>query len=117
MEIISTQKFVRTSPRKLRLIADAVRSMAPVTAVSVLAYSGKRASDPLSKVIKSALANATQQGFSQKDMIFKEIQISEGPRLKRGRPISRGMYHPIKKRMSHIRVALTLATASSSKTA
>ncbi len=104
---IATQKFVRTSPRKLRLVADMAKKLGPVRAVEILPYSGKRANEPLQKVIKTAIANAVALGASQKELVFKEIQIGEGPRLKRGNPISRGQWHSIKKRMSHIRVVLT----------
>jgi large subunit ribosomal protein L22 len=59
------------------------------------------------KVIKAALASARERGLSEDSLKFKEIQIGEGPRLKRGRPVSRGQWHPYKKRMSHIKVILT----------
>ena len=106
MDIISTQKFIRMSPRKLRLVADVVRDLKPNRAIETLPHIGKRASGPLAKVIKTAIANAKQKGFSESDLTFKEIQINEGPTLKRGRPVSRGRWHPIMKRMSHIRVVL-----------
>lgn len=67
----------------------------------------KRGSEVLLKVIKSALSNAKQKGLSDDVLLFKEIQIGEGPRLKRGRAASRGRWHPYKRRMSHIRVVLT----------
>ena len=43
---------------------------------------------------------------NEKDLVFKEIQINEGPRLKRGKPVARGLWHSRKKRMSHIRIIL-----------
>jgi len=107
MEIISLQKYVRVTPKKMRFIADAVRMMAPTEAVEKLPFLPKRGSEVLLKVIKSALDNAKQKGISDSDLIFKEIQISEGPRLRRGRAASRGRWHPFKRRMSHIRVVLT----------
>lgn len=84
-----------------------VRKMKPVEATEKLPFVQKRAAGDLAKVIKSAIANAKAQGVADTDLIFKEIQIGEGPRLKRGRPASRGMWHPFKKRMAHIRVVLT----------
>lgn len=110
-EYISTQKYLLESPRKLRLVADMVRKMKPVEATEKLPFVQKRAAGDLAKVIKSAIANAKAQGVADTDLIFKEIQIGEGPRLKRGRPASRGMWHPFKKRMAHIRVVL-VATKS-----
>lgn len=107
MEFKAEQKFILISPRKLRPVADVIRKVSPVTALQVLPNTGKRGAEPLGKVIKAALANAKQKGVGEGDLAFKEIMISEGPRLKRGQPVSRGMWHPIKKRMSHIRVVLT----------
>jgi large subunit ribosomal protein L22 len=103
---ISTQKYIRMSPRKLRLVADLARPLTPEKALEVLPYLGKRAADPIYKVIKSAVANAEQKGANLNQLIFSEIQINEGPRLKRAIAVSRGMSHPITKPMSHIRVVV-----------
>lgn len=105
---ISTQKFLRMSPKKLRVVAHELRKMTPAAAVEVLPYVAKRAAEPIQKTIKSAIANAQMQGAKLEDLVFSEIQIGEGPRLKRGMAASRGRYHPIKKRMAHIRVVLKL---------
>lgn len=106
MDIIATQKFLRMSPRKVRPVVALIRKMDPLKAVEVLPYIGKRPAEPLLKVIKAAIANATQMGIANTELKFKEIQIGEGPTLKRGTPVSKGRFHPIKKRMSHIRVVL-----------
>ena len=106
MEITSTQKFIRLSPRKVRPVVALIKKMTPSKAVEILPFVGKRSAMPLAKVIKTAIANAAQRGIGSEDLVFKEIQIGEGPRLKRGQPVSRGRFHPIKKRMSHIRVTL-----------
>jgi len=106
MEIKSVQKFVKTSPRKLRLVAALAKKMKPTEAIETLPFSRKRAADPLVKVIKTAVANAKERGLKEENLIIKQIQINEGPRLKRGRPASRGVWHPYKRRMSHIRVVL-----------
>ncbi len=103
---ISTQKFIRMSPKKIRVVVAAIKKLSPEKAVEVLPYLGKVAAEPLQKTIKSAIANARMQGAKVEDLIFKEIQIGEGPRLKRGMAASRGRYHQIKKRMSHIRIVL-----------
>ena len=109
-KIIATQKFIRVSPRKVRPVVALIKKMTPVKAVEVLPYVGKKAAEPLVKVIKTAIANATQMGIANGDLRFQEIQIGEGPTLKRGTPVSRGRFHPIKKRMSHIRVVLQTVT-------
>lgn len=115
MEIIATQKYLILSPRKIRPVADVVRKMTPAEALERLPFVGKKAAEPLAKVIRQAMANARNRGFSESDLTFKEIQIGEGPRLKRGRPVSRGQWHPIKKRMSHIRVVLETKTEEKPK--
>jgi large subunit ribosomal protein L22 len=106
MEFKSIQKFVRISPRKLRLVADLIRDLSPIDAVETLPHVQKRAALPLMKVIKTSIANAKQKGISEDTLVFKEIQINEGPRLKRGRPVSRGMWHPYQRKMSHVRIVL-----------
>lgn len=111
MEYISTQKFLLMSPRKLRVIASLAKKMKPADAVERLPFVGRKGGLEIVKTIKSALASARAKGESETDLIFKEIQIGEGPRLKRGRAVSRGQWHPIKKRMSHIRVVLQTANS------
>ena len=106
MEFISTQKFVLTSPRKLREVVYMIKKLKPGEAVQKLPYAGKRAAEPLRKVVMTAIANAKQKDVSEENLIFKEIQIGEGPRLKRFRAGARGRAKPYKKRMSHIRVVL-----------
>lgn len=107
MEFKSEQKFILLSPRKLRPVVRLVKKLVPVKAIEVLKFVNKRGSAELIKVVKSALANAGQKGYMSDSLVFKEVLINEGPRLKRGQPVSRGRWHPIKKRMSHIRVVLT----------
>lgn len=106
MEVIALQKFVKVSPKKMRLVADIARKMTPLSAIEKLPFVVRRGSEVLLKVVKSAMANARQKGASDENLIFKEIQIGEGPRLKRGRAASRGRWHPYKRRMSHVRVVL-----------
>jgi large subunit ribosomal protein L22 len=103
----ATQKFVRMTPRKLRLIADSIRKLTPAQAIEVLPYSARFAADPVLKVVKTAVANARQGGADESKLIFSEVMISEGPALKRGYQVSRGQWHPFKKKMAHIRVVVT----------
>ena len=106
MQYISEQKFLIMSPKKIRPLASLAKKLSPLRAIDVLPFSGKKASEPLVKVIRSAVANARARGASEEALTFKEIRISEGPKLNRGRPVSRGRWHPFAKRMSHIRVIL-----------
>lgn len=106
MQIKSEQKHVLISPRKVRPVADVVRKMSPLVALEKLPFIKKRGSEFILKVLKSALASAKERGLDLNRLVFKEVQITEGPRLKRGQPVSRGRWHAIKKRMSHIRIIL-----------
>lgn len=106
-EFKATQKYLMGSPRKLRQVVALIKKMKPVEAISKLPFAQRRAAEPLTKVIKNAMASARNAGVSETDLIFKEIQIGEGPRLKRGMAASRGRWHAVLKRMSHIRVILT----------
>lgn len=107
MDIKAEQKYILTSPRKLREIVGAVKGTKPVEAYEKLFFVKKRAVQPLRKVIGCAIANAKQAGLNEGDLIFKEIQINQGPGLKRWRAGARGRAKPYKKRMCHIRVLLT----------
>ena len=107
MDVKATQKFVLTSPRKLREVVGVIKKLKPTEAYEKLPYVKKRAAELLRKVIGTAIANARQANLNEADLIFKEIQIGEGPRLKRWRAGARGRAKPYKKRMSHIRVVLT----------
>ena len=104
---IATQKYLIMSPRKIRLVTDLIKKMKPSDAVAKLPFVQKRAADYVSKVIKNAMASAKNAGVSETDLIFKEIQVGQGPTLKRGRAASRGRWAPIQKKMAHIRVVLT----------
>lgn len=108
MLIKAQQKFLRTSPRKLRLVAGLIkRGSRPHDVLSFLPHVQKNAAKPLIKVIKQAIANATNNlSLSVDSLKIKEIQINQGPSYKRGQPVSRGQLHPILKRTSHITVIL-----------
>ncbi|MDO8619366.1 MAG: 50S ribosomal protein L22 [Candidatus Daviesbacteria bacterium] len=107
MEIITIQKFIHTSPRKVRLVADMVRKMEPLKALEVLHFTQKYAARDLSKAIESALASAKQKGLTDGEYRFKSLEINEGPVLKRYRPGSKGRALPFKRRMSHIKIVLS----------
>ncbi len=100
------QKFIHQSPRKLRLVADAIRGMKIAEASDLLKFSSKRASDIILKTLTQAKANIinTNPEVKPETIIVKEIIIEEGPRIKRWRPVSRGMAHSIIKRTSHLKM-------------
>lgn len=108
MLIKAEQKYVRTSPRKLRLVANAIRGVkSPVDAVVYLENIGKRTGEPLAKTLKQAMANAkNNSGLPVDSLTIKELQISGGPIYKRWRIASRRGAHANFKRTSHIRIIL-----------
>lgn len=106
MEFVSTQKFIRMSPKKLRYVADVVRKLKAEEAADKLPFVGRRAGGVLRKAVLVALANARQAGVDTTTLTFKELQINEGPRLKRWQAGSRGRAKPYVRPMSHIRIVL-----------
>lgn len=112
----ATQKYLIMSPKKIRPVVALIRKMKPADAVAKLPFVQRRAGAEIAKVIKSALASAKNQGVGETELVFKEIQVMEGPRLKRGIAVSRGQWHPIKKKMSHIRVVLKTTKSQNEKT-
>lgn len=107
MDIKATQRYLIASPQKVREVAALIKKLSPSDAVARLPFLAKRASLPLGKVVKSAIANAKQKNLKEENLIFKEIQINQGPKLKRWRTGARGRVKPYEKKMSHIRVVLT----------
>jgi large subunit ribosomal protein L22 len=106
MLFLAEQKFLLTSPKKIRPIANMAKKLTPAKALEALPFVGNKGAELLKKVIASAVANAKAKGASEETLTFKEILINEGPRLKRGMAGAHGRWKPIKKRMSHIRVVL-----------
>jgi large subunit ribosomal protein L22 len=107
MDIVAEAKNIRMGPRKVRLVAKDLRGKNPEQALESLKYSAKASALPLSKVIKSAMSNATNNlKLDSKDLVIKEVRVNEGATLKRFQPRSRGMAHPVLKRTSHIKVIL-----------
>jgi large subunit ribosomal protein L22 len=108
-------KNYRQSPRKVRLVADAIRGKKVNDAITTLNFMPKRAADPVKKVVESALANAKSNGVSTDDLIVKEILVDDGPTMKRWMPRARGSASPIRKRTSHIKIVLGTIQARNPK--
>lgn len=100
-------KNYRQSPRKVRLVADAVRGKSVANALDVLSFIPKRAALPLEKLLASAAANAKNLDLAVETLVVKELTVDGGATLYRRRPRSKGMANPIRKRTSHITVTLT----------
>ena len=107
MEITTIQKYIHTTPRKLRLVADLIRQMEPNKALDILKITQKAAAKDLSKALETVLANARQAGIDTDKVGFKKIEIDESTKMRRFRAGTRGRAKPYKKRMSHIKIVLT----------
>lgn len=104
----ASARYVRTAPRKVRLVADQVRGMQIDDARSMLRFSPRGAAEDLIKLLDSAAANAeNNHDLIADDLLISEIIVNEGPTLRRFRPRALGRATPINKRTSHISVALT----------
>jgi large subunit ribosomal protein L22 len=107
METKAVAKYIRISPQKARLVVDLVRGKKVGEAKSILQYTRKYAAGIVSKVLKSAVANARQNPDIDENVLYvKEIFVDQGPSLKRWRARAQGRAAAIKKRMSHITVIL-----------
>lgn len=107
MEAVAIQKYIHTSPRKLRLVADAIRKMEPTKALDALRFIPKAAAKDLIAAIKVALANAKQQGLASDKVTFRKVEINEGVKMRRFRAGTRGRVKPYKRRMAHIKIVLS----------
>ena len=107
MEWVATLRYGRISPRKARQVADLVRGMKADDAVALLAYTPKKAADMIKKVLISAIGNASQSTGVDEDKLFvSRISVDEGPIGRRWRARAMGRPARIRKRTSHITVAL-----------
>ncbi|MCK9446814.1 50S ribosomal protein L22 [bacterium] len=95
------------APRKARLVADLVRGKKAEEAQVILNFAIKRASDPILKLLNSALVNAKNtKNVSASDLFISKITVDEGPAGKRVLPKSRGRGEVIKKKTSHVTLVL-----------
>ena len=106
MEAKAITRYIRISPRKLRLVIDAIR-MKPVSdAFSILENLKKKGAELAVKTLKSAQANAKVKKMDESRLYVREIKADGGPSLKRYMPRSMGRADVILKRMSHLTVVL-----------
>ncbi|NWG03673.1 MAG: 50S ribosomal protein L22 [Syntrophaceae bacterium] len=107
MEVKATLKFVRVAPRKARLVADLIRGKGSEEALNILTFTKKAAAKIVIKLLKSAIANATQKKNIDIDRLYiKKITVDQGPTMKRYQPRALGRATLIRKRTSHITIIL-----------
>ncbi len=108
LEAQATQKYLRKSPRKVRLVVDMVRGETVANALKKLKFTNKAATKPVAKVIKSAAANLRdkfqEERLDDQDLKINEIVVNEGATLKRMQPRAMGRANIIRKRTCHIHV-------------
>lgn len=109
-EARAVQRHLRRAPRKVRLVADAVRGSQLNKALKRLEFTKKGSATDVAKVIKSAAANLRDkfqdERFEDEDLIIKTIFVDEGVTLKRIQPAPQGRAHRINKRSCHITVVV-----------
>jgi|AntRauTorckE6833_2_1112554.scaffolds.fasta_scaffold01395_4 large subunit ribosomal protein L22 len=109
-------KNYRQSPRKVRLVADLIRGKKAEDALTLLDFTVKRSSDPLRKLLESAIANAKHNfDIPVNELFIKEIRVDEGPTLKRFRARAFGRASGIKKRTSRVFISLDKTESKDTK--
>ncbi len=106
-EVKAQLNFLRQGPRKVRLVVDLIRGRKVSTALDALSLVNKKASLPILKLLRSAVANA-QHNFSlaMEDLRVAKITVDGGPVLKRWMPKAHGRATPVRERTSHITLVL-----------
>ena len=110
MQARAMAKYIRMSPRKIRRVADLIRGKNVGDAINVLHFTQKSASEPIEKLLRSAVSNMLNVEDSSKvdpdELFVKEIKVDEGVTLKRFRAASMGRAVRIRKRTSHISITV-----------
>ena len=104
----STARYVRITPQKARRMVDLIRGLPAAEAQTVLRFAPQAASEPVGKVLDSAIANAeNNHGMDTGALVVSAAFVDEGPTLKRFRPRAQGRAYRIRKRTSHITVVVS----------
>lgn len=107
MEARAIAKYVRISPRKVNIVLNLIRGKNVKEALSILMFTPKAASEVVTKVLKSAVANAENNHEMNPDNLYvAESYANQGPTLKRFQPHAQGRAFRINKRTSHITVVV-----------
>ena len=100
-------RYVRISSRKVRIVIDLIRGKSVREAEAILRYTPKEATEPVLKLLKSAVANAENNlELNRDDLYVAEVYANQGPTLMRFRARARGRASRIRKRTSHITIVL-----------
>ena len=108
MEAKAHLKYARISPRKVKIVLDLIRGKDVATAMAVLKNTPKSASEYLTKLLRSAVANAENNfNMDASKLYVSECFVCPGPTLKRIRPRAQGRAFRIDKRTSHVTIAVS----------
>ena len=108
MEARAQARYVRVTPMKARRVIDLIRGMQASDAQDVLRFAPQAASEPVGKVLASAIANATNNhAMDARELVVSQAFVDEGPTLKRIRPRAQGRAYRVGKRTSHITVIVS----------
>jgi large subunit ribosomal protein L22 len=103
----ASARYVRVTPQKARRVVDLIRGLPTGEAQALLKFAPQSASDPVGKVLDSAVANAeNNHDLDPSALVITEAYVDEGPTLKRFRPRAQGRAYRIRKRTSHITVVV-----------
>ncbi len=103
----ATARYIRISSSKVRIVIDLIRGKKVGEALSILEHTPKAASEPVAKLLKSAVANAENNlGMDPDSLYVAEVYANQGPTLKRLRARAQGRANRIRKRTSHISIVL-----------
>ncbi|MEQ8167455.1 MAG: 50S ribosomal protein L22 [Candidatus Eremiobacterota bacterium] len=106
MEARTRAKYVRTAPRKMRLIGDMIRGKKVEDATNLLRFTPKRAARLVEKVLKTAVANAENSEMDTENLFVSTVYVDQGPTLKRWRARAMGRAVMIRRKTSHITIVL-----------
>ncbi|MGH7832163.1 MAG: 50S ribosomal protein L22 [Candidatus Binatia bacterium] len=107
METEAITRFVRLSPRKVRLVVDLIRGKSVEDALNVLKFTPKRSAAVVAKTLRSAVANAENTQSVDVDRLYvKRVMVDEGGMWKRFMPRAMGRATRIRKRLSHIKIVV-----------
>ena len=107
MEARAELKYARISARKAKIVLDTIKGRNAQEAIAILRYTNKAASPIVSKLLKSAMANATNNhSMNEAKLYVAEAYAGQGPTMKRVMPRAQGRAYRIRKRTSHITIVL-----------
>ena len=108
MEVKAITKYVRIAPEKVRDLTREIQGKSVAEALNITEFSERKAALHVGKTLKSAIANAEHNnGMSVENLMVKMAVVEEGPTIRRGWYGARGMFKPIGRRMSHIRIVVS----------